>query len=141
MRLNCFHCGERLQVAPEQLGTEVACPHCNGIVALPSADQLEENEGSFFSLRGPFKNSVSGMVSMMIHMSLMLILALISCERGGHGIGDEVLIGEIASPQLNNNQENELDASDTNDVKGKLGHSGPAERQYRFPLGRCPFRW
>ena len=116
MRLNCFHCGKRLQVVPEQLGMEVQCPHCQGIVSLPSADQLEE-EAPFSLLQ--FKDGVSGLVSMLIHMTLMLVLALISCERGGHGIGDEILIGEIAAPNLSENQEDELNANDANDMKGE----------------------
>lgn len=58
-------------------------------------------------------NSMSGLVSMVLHIGLFLFMALMS--YGGHGIegiGDDVLIGEIPSEQLSTMQEEELKPDD-----------------------------
>jgi hypothetical protein len=55
------------------------------------------------------ENSISGLTSLLIHMVIMLLLALISYGAyGGAGEGEDVLIGEIPSLDLSDGQDEEL---------------------------------
>jgi hypothetical protein len=55
------------------------------------------------------ENSISGLTSLLIHMVIMLLLALVSYGAySGAGSGEDVLIGELPSLQLNDGQDEEL---------------------------------
>lgn len=114
MKLHCFHCNQPFSISAEQLGGEVLCPHCKEKIRLPDAESYREEErkaatpasGSWLG------NSVSGLISVVLHMGLLLMLAMVTCDyrAGGGGEGEEVLIGELPSVDLNDSESEELDA-------------------------------
>lgn len=116
MKLNCFHCERPLTISPAQLGTEVYCPHCGQRLRLPAAEgATAEDPSAANNVTGSWmSNSISGLISVVIHAALFLIFALVTCDfRGGSGnAGEEVLIGELPGVELNESQQEQLDASE-----------------------------
>jgi len=121
MQLNCDHCGKPFAVSVEQLGTSGPCPHCGQTVHLPPPDEPEE------VLHGPgplahwLSNSISAFASLIFHMALMLILALITV--GGDGLvgeGEEVFIGNLPGNSLDDAQDDQLDASDEGEEESAM---------------------
>ena len=115
MRFTCFHCDRPFEVTSEHLGAEVLCPHCKRRVRLPSAGTAtarEEEEGGGLGLW--LRSSVSGLVSFVVHVAVLFTLSLVTCDyRGGGGLGEEVLIGELAAEQLSEVPKDQLDGADT----------------------------
>ena len=64
---------------------------------------------------GVLTSSVSGLVSTVFHLFLLVMVALVGpCSPGGNGTpgdGDDVMIGVIPSETLSNNQEESLDSA------------------------------
>jgi hypothetical protein len=115
MQLSCFHCGKKFTISKDQLGGRGRCPHCSGSIQLPAAaDGPEPDEEEPVAASHWWENSVSGLASVVIHMLLLLILALISYDSSsGEGIGEEVLIGELPSEELSDAAEEQLSAEDS----------------------------
>lgn len=114
MQLSCIHCGEPFTITKDQLGGRGQCPHCGGGIRLPRA----EEEGDDAPVAGEpshwWENSISGLVSVVVHMFLLLVLALIGYSSySGEGLGEDVLIGELPSEILSDNQDEELTTEDT----------------------------
>ena len=112
MRLNCIHCGKPFTITSEQLGGRGACPHCQNEIRLPeAADGISEAAAP---AEPPerfhwWENSISGLVSLVFHMVLMLVLALVTYGgTGGGGSGEGVLIGDVPSVVLSDGQQEEL---------------------------------
>jgi len=114
MQILCHHCGQALTIGPEQLGQRAECPHCSGAIVLPRAEPSSET-----TTKEPWRpfhwleNSISALVSVVAHMSLFLILAMVS--YGGKGIlgeGDEVFIGVLPSESLSEMADESLAADD-----------------------------
>jgi hypothetical protein len=80
-------------------------------VRLPSADDARQAQ-QHAAVAEPshwWENSVSGLVSGVFHMLLLLFLALFATSRGsGEGLGEDVLIGELPSEVLRPAQDEEL---------------------------------
>ena len=109
MRLNCLHCGRPFTISTEQLGGRGSCPHCHGEVRLPSADDGRDNSRQLVEPSHWWENSISGLVSGVFHMLLLLFLALFTHGQGsGEGLGTDVLIGELPSEILGMGQDDEL---------------------------------
>lgn len=112
MELSCTHCGQPFTVTAEQLGGRGRCPHCQGSIRLPKLGS--QPTGPVELIREPshfFENSVSALVSLVVHMALLLLLALISYDAySGEGMGEDVLIGDIPSVVLSNTASQELEA-------------------------------
>lgn len=114
MDIRCFHCGRAVPITAEQLGSEVACPACGGIVRLPEAvSQPDSKGGDTVVGRTWLDNSIAGLFSLVIHFSLLLVFASVTCDyQGGGGIeGDEVLIGILPQWDLSEQDDGALDAS------------------------------
>ncbi|MHB8969199.1 MAG: hypothetical protein ACYC3X_20860 [Pirellulaceae bacterium] len=115
MRMSCIHCGKTFSITADQLGGKGRCPHCRGEIRLPkvteeSQQPLEEEKvhPSHWLL-----NSMSGLLSLIFHMLLLLVLALITTgSSGGEGLGEDVLIGQLPSAKLGESQDEELQAAD-----------------------------
>ena len=77
MELSCIHCGHPFTISQDQLGGHGQCPHCGGSIRLPRAE--EENEDTVAKeSTGWWQNSISGLISVVVHMCLLLILALLT---------------------------------------------------------------
>jgi hypothetical protein len=96
-------------------GASGRCPHCNEIVHIPAAE--EEHPGDDAEHQEPIgpsgwlSGSLSGMVSLIFHLLLILLLAFFGWETGRGGIGDEVTIGELPLKTLNKSEEQKLEDS------------------------------
>ena len=109
MQLSCFHCGKPFTISKDQLGGRGHCPHCRGEIQLPGAPEEEAEETAAPAPHRWWENSISGLVSVVVHMVLMLILAMISYDAlSGVGTGEEVLLGEMPSSELSDAEEEEL---------------------------------
>jgi Mg-chelatase subunit ChlD/DNA-directed RNA polymerase subunit RPC12/RpoP len=103
MKLICIHCGGEFTILAEHLGGKGRCPHCKSEITLPKAEPKAADAGH----RTPsnwLENSISFMGSLAIHMTAMLLIALVqhwTFEGGsGEGTTSEVLIGILPSEQL-----------------------------------------
>ena len=114
MQLSCIHCSKPFTISPEQLGGSGRCPHCGGQIELPkAADQQHEAEPSAAAPVAWWENSVSALVSVVVHVLLMLILALISYDAfSGEGLGEDVLIGNLPSEVLTDSTDEELSSEE-----------------------------
>ena len=111
MQLTCIHCGKPFTITHQQLGGRGKCPHCMAEIRLPeAADGAAEKEAT----PPPpgfrwWENSVSGLASLIFHMVVMLILAMITYGgAGGEGRGEDVLIGDLPALVLSDAQSDEL---------------------------------
>ena len=113
MRMSCIHCGQPFSITASQLGGKGRCPHCRGEIRLPKAtDDVEQlpdkGEPSHW-----IQNSMSGLLSLIFHMLLILVLALITYgSYGGIGAGEDVLIGQLPSEELGDSQDEQLEAAE-----------------------------
>ncbi len=114
MQLSCIHCGQPFTISQEQLGGRGQCPHCGGSIRLPRADENTDDEPVDAGSTNWWKNSISGLISVVVHMCLLLILAMIGYNSySGEGLGEDVLIGELPSEILSDAQDEELNSDET----------------------------
>ncbi len=113
MRMSCIHCGQVFSITASQLGGKGRCPHCRGEIRLPKAtddvpEETEKVEPSHW-----LQNSMSGLLSLIFHMVLILILALITYDSySGEGLGEDVLIGKLPTEKLGESQDEQLKAAE-----------------------------
>jgi len=115
MRFTCFHCDRPFKVSSEHLGGEVVCPHCKQRVRLPSAATatVREDDEQAGGLRHWLRSSVSGIASCILHAAVLVTFSLVTCDyHGGGGLGDEVLIGELAAKGLNEVPKDQLEGAE-----------------------------
>jgi len=111
MQLSCFYCGKHLTATAQQLGTEVACPHCGKVVRLPDAEQLGPEEQAP-AVHHWLTDSVSLFASLIFHMGLLFLFAAVTCDyRSGTPQGEEVSIGQLPGVDLNDSSGEILDNS------------------------------
>ncbi len=109
MRLACIHCGQTFSITADQLGGRGRCPHCQGEIELPRADEGDEGALEEAAPTNWLENSISGLASMVIHMLLFILACLITWGGvGGAGEGEEVMIGNLPSEVLDNSQDDEV---------------------------------
>ncbi len=113
MRMSCIHCGQPFSITASQLGGTGRCPHCRGEIRLPKAtDDVEQLPEKVERSRW-LQNSMSGLLSLIFHMVLILVLALITYGSvGGVGAGEDVLIGKLPSESLGESQDEQLEAAE-----------------------------
>jgi hypothetical protein len=114
MRMACIHCGREFSITASQLGGKGRCPHCRGEIRLPQAtDSSEPAPAEPIRPSHWLQNSMSGLLSLVFHIVLILILALITYgSSGGLGGGEDVLIGELPSHQLGDSPEERLEVAE-----------------------------
>ncbi len=106
MKIACIHCGRQFSIRAGDLGGVAACPHCQGQNVLPkpaSANPEDVQPPAERSRpRGWLDGSISGLISLVLHMSLFLAIVLWQSEggSGGAGEGEEVLIGLLPTEEL-----------------------------------------
>jgi len=110
MEFTCIHCESQFAISASQFGTSGRCPHCRELVHIPAADEAhkQRREEGLAAPSGWLGSSISGLVSLVFHMLLVLVLAYCSWELGSEGIGEEVLIGTLPTQSLDETQEDEL---------------------------------
>ncbi len=115
MIISCVHCGKEFSITAEQLGGRGRCPHCHGDIQLPKADTAAPSEAAHHEPFNWLENSISGLGSMVFHIIVLLILALVPLgRRDGIGEGEEVFIGQLPGVKLSNAPEEELKADREN---------------------------
>ncbi len=113
MRMTCIHCGKAFSITADQLGGTGRCPHCHDEIRLPKATDHGELLPAPTARSHWTRNSMSGLVSLLFHMTLILVLALISYDASsGEGLGDDVLIGKLPSEKLGDSEEQQLEAAE-----------------------------
>jgi Mg-chelatase subunit ChlD/DNA-directed RNA polymerase subunit RPC12/RpoP len=122
MKLSCIHCGQLFTTKAEHLGGSVECPHCHHEVVLPEA---EDHESADQPHRGEpthwLRNCGSGLISLILHMALMLLLALVTYGAySGEGLEEDVLIGTLPSAVLHDSQVEEFDATEEIESSSEL---------------------
>lgn len=104
MKIACVHCGRQLSIHAADLGSSHICPHCQGQLALPkaaAAGELARRERGQRPLAW-LDSSISGLISLVLHMSMFLAIVLWQQEGGSGGVGEgeEVLIGLLPTESL-----------------------------------------
>lgn len=113
MRLACVHCGKPFWITAEQLGSRGRCPHCQAAIQLPSATDPGVDVAVRPDWREWTKDSISFLASLIFHTCLFLVLALASSgSRGGVGLGEEVMIGNLPGEVLTNETADDLSAAE-----------------------------
>jgi len=116
MKIICIHCGGEFTIRAQDLGGEGRCPHCRASVVLPkastapAAEERREHQRPTNWLEG----SISGLISLVLHMTVFLVVALFQATggRGGAGEGEEVLIGMLPERNLIDRPEEQLTATE-----------------------------
>jgi Mg-chelatase subunit ChlD len=116
MKIICVHCGGEFTIRPEDLGGKGVCPHCRGAITLPkaahatAADEPHERERPIHWL----DSAIAGLGSLVFHMTVFLIVALLQDVggSGGAGEGEEVLIGLMPTQNLVDRPEEQLTATE-----------------------------
>jgi Mg-chelatase subunit ChlD len=116
MKIICVHCGGEFTIRAEDLGGNGFCPHCRGAIALPkatapaAAEQKPERQRPTNWLEG----SISGLISLVLHMTVFLAVALLQTTggKGGAGEGEEVLIGMLPTRDLIDRPEEQLSVTE-----------------------------
>ena len=113
MKMSCIHCGQVFSITASQLGGKGRCPHCRGEIRLPKAVDETDEQPEPIRPSHWLQNSTSGLLSLVFHMALILVLALITYDSGGgEGLGEEVLIGKLPSEKLGDSEEQQLQAAE-----------------------------
>jgi hypothetical protein len=112
MIIQCIHCGGKITVTGDDLGKRRACPHCARQVLLPSSEADQDAaaaQGETDAWRW-LTGWIPALVSLLVHMVLLILMALVSWGTGPQGEqGEEVLIGELPALELNELQEESLE--------------------------------
>ena len=115
MKIVCIHCGGEFTIRAEDLGGSGFCPHCKGQVTLPKPEEKPGGKAKERPVPTSWlENSLSGLVSLVLHMALFIIIALLQVEGGeeGAGEGEEVQIGILPTTELSETPEEQLAASE-----------------------------
>jgi hypothetical protein len=129
MKIVCIHCGGEFSIRAEDLGGKGICPHCRGSIVLPKAAQPKRAELRPQRERPSnwLEGSISGLVSMVLHMIVFLAVALLQPTggQGGAGEGEEVLIGILPTKDLIDRPEEQLTVTEvqkqqSSDLENKI---------------------
>ena len=118
MKVACIHCGRAFSIHAADLGSVAACPHCQGQNLLPkpqsAATAAPAPPHERTRPRGWLDGSISGLISLVLHMSLLLAIVLWQAEggSGGAGEGEEVLIGLLPTEDLVERPEAQLSTAE-----------------------------
>jgi len=134
MKIVCIHCGGEFSIKAEDLGGSGVCPHCKGQIALPKpAGQPAEAQPSRGRPLAWLDGSISGLASLVIHMTIFLVIALWQIEGGSGGVGEgeDVLIGLLPTQELSETQEQQLSAGEvqreqSSDIESMIEVEAPA---------------
>jgi hypothetical protein len=114
MKIVCIHCGSEFSISAQDLGGKGVCPHCKGEISLPKSESTGKEESHRRVPSGWLENSFSGLASLVIHLVLFLLIALLQMQGGdgGAGEGEEVQIGILPGEELSEVQEEQLNVEE-----------------------------
>jgi hypothetical protein len=116
MKLSCSHCRQNFQLPEGDRHPAVRCPHCGRSATPQQAEALESASGESeppATTGGWLGTSLSALVSLVVHMALLLICALVVYDpAGGRQIEEEVQIGSLPEIELRRQPEEELQANE-----------------------------
>lgn len=113
MKVVCIHCGREFTIRPEDLGGTGFCPHCRGAIELPKGTQGHGRTETPEERPHPVNwldSTLSGLLSLIFHMTLFVAIALLQPRGGqdGAGEGEEVRIGLLPKTDLIDRPEEQL---------------------------------
>jgi hypothetical protein len=144
MKIICIHCGGEFTIRAEDLGGEGLCPHCRGVIALPKAttSAVTQPKHERHHPTNWLESSISGLISMVLHMLVFLAVALLQPTggKGGAGEGDEVMIGMLPTRDLIDRPEEQLSATEVekqqaSDLDSKIEVEIPTSAASSTPVG------
>jgi len=119
MKIVCIHCGGEFTIRAEDLGGEGMCPHCRGLIVLPKATRAASSAATAARPKRErptnwLDGAISGLISLVLHMTAFLALALLQANggQGGAGEGQEVQIGVLPVRDLVDRPEEQLSAAE-----------------------------
>jgi len=112
MKIVCIHCGREFTIHAEDLGGQGHCPHCHGTIALPKATgpTRAETKPARQHPTNWLDSAISGLVSLVLHTTVFIIVALLQTTggTGGAGEGHDVMIGMLPKTDLIDRPEEQL---------------------------------
>jgi Mg-chelatase subunit ChlD len=137
MKIICIHCGGEFAIRAEDLGGRGLCPHCRREVALPkvsnaaAAAKKPEKHRPTNWLEG----SISGLISMVLHMLVFLAVALFQTTggSGGAGEGEEVQIGVMPVKDLIDRPEEQLSVAEIDKAQSSSAADSKLELEVPSP--------
>ncbi|MCU0879885.1 MAG: VWA domain-containing protein [Pirellulaceae bacterium] len=119
MKIVCIQCGGEFSISAEDLGGTGFCPHCKASVTLPKASP---NQTAATAERPTpsswLENSLSGLASLVLHLVVFVVIALLQADGGTEGIGEgeEIQIGLLPVADLNNSPEEQLSSEEVPEI-------------------------
>jgi Mg-chelatase subunit ChlD len=113
VNITCIHCDNEFSITVDQLGTRGKCPHCKATIRLPKAVSAVPQTGELSAPTPWFENSLSGIGTVILHLLIILILALVpwgDLYEGDWGDGEDVMIGQVPRQTLIDNSDEQLNA-------------------------------
>jgi hypothetical protein len=115
MKIVCVHCGGLFTITAADLGGQGYCPHCRALVTLPKP---QAPRPAWHPVRPRprhwLEGSLSGVLSLLIHLTALLAIALWQHAYRGEGAGEgvEVQIGKLPVEELVARPEEQLSATE-----------------------------
>jgi hypothetical protein len=115
MKIVCVHCGGLFTITAADLGGQGYCPHCRALVTLPKP---QAPRPAWHPVRPRprhwLEGSLSGVLSLLIHLTALLAIALWQHAYRGEGAGEgvEVQIGKLPVEELIARPEEQLSATE-----------------------------
>jgi Mg-chelatase subunit ChlD len=123
MKIVCIHCGREFAIRAEDFGGKGFCPHCRGEIALPKATTPSRTEAKAERQHPTnwFESLLSGLISLVLHMTAFVVIALLQTTYGGSGgagEGEEVFIGSLPVKDLVDRPEEQLSVAEVEKQQG-----------------------
>lgn len=145
MHFQCVHCGHVASMTVRPSAAQ-RCPHCQRANAFSASSEASRTGSSSLPFptssaqpphtsrfRSILENSLSTLVSLVLHMALFLLLALLSDGgRGVAGTADDVMIGVLPTEVLTERPEESLQPEEASSSE----HAAPADEVLEVPTPR-----
>jgi hypothetical protein len=115
MKMVCVHCGGMFTITAADLGGSGYCPHCRRPITLPRPQVAQPAKPpARRRLRRWLESSLSGLLSLLIHLVALLAIALWQSRFGGEGAdaGVDVLLGKLPAEELTARADEQLSATE-----------------------------
>jgi hypothetical protein len=120
MKIVCIQCGGEFSISAKDLGGTGFCPHCKASVTLPKASPAPGATTAERPVPSHWlENSFSGLASLVLHLVLFVVIALLQADGGTEGIGEgeEIQIGLLPVADLNDSPEEQLSSAEIPEIE------------------------